>query len=76
MSTCAHFLLGWQSERRDAGTTGAAGAVAPVAFFIRNVMGAPRVHCGCTAGALRVHIAQRDKNIINMLTCKPLQINY
>ena len=40
---------------RDAGTTGAAGAVAPVAFFIRDVV-----------GALQLHIAQRDKNIIKM----------
>ena len=42
---------GWECitiVSRDAGNTGAAGAVAPVAFFFRNVVGAPRVHYGCT----------------------------
>ena len=58
-SVLIRWFASYLNERshftRDAGTTDAAGAVAPVAFFIRKVV-----------RALRVHIAQRDKNIINM----------
>ena len=40
---------------RDAGTTGAAGASAPVAFCIFNFVGAVRVQCGCRLGVQPVH---------------------
>ena len=42
-------------EGRDAGTTGAAGASAPVTFCIFNFAGAVRVQCGCRLGVQPVH---------------------
>ena len=39
---------------RDAGTTGAVGAVAPVAFCTHNFMGAVRVHKEGATGAQKL----------------------
>ena len=54
MQIYAVYWLRPASTARDAGTTGAGGTIAPVAFFTHNFMGAVRVHKGGATGTQKL----------------------